>query len=212
MTVHIERSGRCATRALAPLAFAAVAAFTIVGCSSQTETPAIKTTTIVTATPAANTPVAPAPQVQATTTVTVAAPPPATVTVQAPPPPLPPLPKIQPAIGPFQSPSGNVVCSMFTQVDGTNEVHCAAGQHDWTATQPANCQANWGDRIDLQQGGPAHFGCYGQDMPAPQETLGYGQGRALGTLVCVSESTGMTCTDASTGHFFRVSRETYQLG
>jgi len=26
------------------------------------------------------------------------------------------------------------------------------------------------------------------------------------------EPTGMTCTDSGTGHFFRVSRESYQLG
>lgn len=210
MTVHTERSGRCATRALVPLTLAALAALTIVGCSSQTATPAPKTT-IVTATPAAVTPAPPAQQPTTTTTVTVAAPPPATVTVQPPAPPAPKLPVIQPAIGPFKSPSGNLVCSMFTQVDGQNEVHCAAAQHLWTLPDPG-CQLAWGDRIDLAQGNAPRVGCYGQEMPAPQETLGYGQGRVLGTLVCLSESSGMTCTDTSTGHFFRMSRETYQLG
>lgn len=207
MTVHTTRSGRCATRALVGLTLATL---TIVGCSSQSATPAtpVTKTTIVTATPAANTPVTPAP----TTTVTVAAPPPATVTVQAPPPPIPQLPVITPAIGPFRSPSGNIICTMFTHTDGQNEARCAVTEHDWTVTEPANCQLNWGDRIDLAQGSAARIGCYGQEMPAPQETVGYGQGRVLGTLVCVSESTGMTCTDASTGHYFRVSRETYQLG
>jgi hypothetical protein len=43
-------------------------------------------------------------------------------------------------------------------------------------------------------------------------TLGYGQSLSAGAITCDSEPTGMTCTDRSTGHFFRVSRESYQLG
>ena len=43
-------------------------------------------------------------------------------------------------------------------------------------------------------------------------TLDYGQTRCLGPITCDSEPTGMTCTDTSTGHFLRVSRESYQLG
>jgi len=31
-------------------------------------------------------------------------------------------------------------------------------------------------------------------------------------MTCDSEPSGMTCTDSSTGHFFRISRESYQLG
>ncbi|WP_156764930.1 hypothetical protein [Mycobacterium sp. 1081908.1] len=42
--------------------------------------------------------------------------------------------------------------------------------------------------------------------------LGFGQTRSLGTITCNSEPAGVTCTDAGTGHFFRVSRESYQLG
>ncbi len=56
-------------------------------------------------------------------------------------------------------------------------------------------------------------GCYGQEFgPAPQQTLGYGQSLSFGTITCVSEYTGMTCTDSSTGRYFRVSRDTYELG
>ena len=43
-------------------------------------------------------------------------------------------------------------------------------------------------------------------------TLAYGKTASAGTLTCDSETTGMTCTDSSTGHFFRVSWESYQLG
>jgi hypothetical protein len=43
-------------------------------------------------------------------------------------------------------------------------------------------------------------------------TLGFGETRSLGTVTCSSQPVGMTCTDASSGHFFRVSRESYELG
>jgi hypothetical protein len=36
--------------------------------------------------------------------------------------------------------------------------------------------------------------------------------QSVGVITCDSEPAGMTCTDSSTGHFFRVSRESYQLG
>jgi hypothetical protein len=34
----------------------------------------------------------------------------------------------------------------------------------------------------------------------------------IGAITCDSEPAGVTCTDISTGHFFRVSRDSYQLG
>ena len=37
-------------------------------------------------------------------------------------------------------------------------------------------------------------------------------GHALLRTTGRGEQSGMTCTDASTGHFFRVSRDSYQLG
>jgi hypothetical protein len=33
-----------------------------------------------------------------------------------------------------------------------------------------------------------------------------------GAIACRSEQSAMKCTDTSTGHFFRVSRESYELG
>ncbi len=34
----------------------------------------------------------------------------------------------------------------------------------------------------------------------------------ISSITCDSEPSGMTCTDSGTGHFFRVSRDSYQLG
>ena len=69
------------------------------------------------------------------------------------------------------------------------------------------------NEYDLEQGTPASLGCQGGvivDPPPP--TLGYGQTRSVGTITCDVEPSGVTCTDSSTGHFLRLSRDSYQLG
>jgi hypothetical protein len=42
-------------------------------------------------------------------------------------------------------------------------------------------------------------------------TLSYGSTWPVKPITCDSELAGMTCTDAGTGHYFRVSRESYEL-
>jgi hypothetical protein len=112
----------------------------------------------------------------------------------------------------FQSPSGNINCMMFTS-GGQIGARCEVVDHTWVAPpRSADCHLNWGDRFYLTHGGGAGFGCYGQEFPTADQTRGYGQTRSLGTITCDSEYTGMTCTDSSTGHYFRISRETYELG
>lgn len=114
--------------------------------------------------------------------------------------------------GPFQSPSGNIRCAMFAY-DGQNSVRCDIADYDWTAPpRSSNCQLDWGSRFKLEQGGAAVFDCYAQELPAVDHTLGYGEAQTVGAITCVSEPSGMTCTDSSIGHYFRVSRETYEVG
>ena len=48
--------------------------------------------------------------------------------------------------------------------------------------------------------------------PAAFAPLAYGQTHTVDTITCGSEPPGVTCTDTGTGHFFRVSDESYQLG
>lgn len=214
MTVHTERNLR-PIRAIAPLGLIALAALAV-GCGSPDVTPVADVTTTVTATstaaPSQPTAQPPAPP-QPTTTITVTATPAPPAPNPAPVPVPIPVPDIRPAIGPFQSPSGNIQCTMFTHTDGQNEARCEVAVHNWQAP-PRNdiCQLDWGSRFELPQDGRGGFACYNSNLPAPQETLAYGQGRQLGTLVCISQPSAMTCTDTATGHFFRVSRETYDLG
>jgi hypothetical protein len=41
--------------------------------------------------------------------------------------------------------------------------------------------------------------------------LQYGQTRSLNSVTCESQQSGITCTDTGTGHFFQLSRDTYEL-
>ena len=173
-------------------------ALAVAGCSSSagstavhgaSVTPAISTATSA---PTVASPPMPASTPDSTPTVTV--------TVTPPPAPAPATVAVQSAAsGPFHSPSGNINCTMFTS-GGENTARCEVVAHIWVAPpRSPDCQLNWGDRFELTQGSPAAFNCYGQ-------------ARSLGTITCESEYTGMTCTDSSTGHYFRVAREVYQLG
>jgi hypothetical protein len=95
---------------------------------------------------------------------------------------------------------------------GDTAARCEVVEHSWVTPPPPDCHMNSGDRFYLKQGGDAGLGCYGQEFPSADETLAYGQARSLGALTCESEYTGITCTDSSTGHYFRVSRDSYELG
>ena len=200
MAAHNERNRRLR----APLGLAALAALTVVGCSAQeTTTTATETVTV---TPSAS-PTQGATSETAAPESTTPAP-----TTFSPLPPAPPKPNVNDIAGPFQSPSGNIVCSMYGSTPGDIPTAiCAVAEHDWIAPKPENCGANWGSRIDLEAGSPARFGCYGQSMPPATHTLEYGQIQKLGSITCSSESAGITCKDDS-GHYFTVSRDKYLIG
>jgi hypothetical protein len=116
----------------------------------------------------------------------------------------------------FHSPSGNIFCDMHIGEDGTSQTTCITADHDWVSPlRSPDCSADerWGDALSLYQG-RAGFQCYHRlpDDPTSGQTLNYGETLANGTITCKSEPAGMSCTDVSTGHFFRIARESYQLG
>jgi hypothetical protein len=118
----------------------------------------------------------------------------------------------------FTTPSGNIVCTIYSDGSGAN---CEIRQHDWAI--PASTGGPYGRPCDFTFGGlqfyvskgkPANLGCYegasAFNRPGVA-TLDYGQSQSHGNITCASESSGVTCTDTVTGHFFRVSQETYDL-
>lgn len=117
----------------------------------------------------------------------------------------------------FESPSGNIVCQMTTAADGTGAVACDVED---TTYAPPRSGPDWCDPFSLDQGSTPNAHCH-TDVAVPGtpfghgravDMLGYGQTRSVGAITCDSEPAGITCTDASTGHYFRVSPESYELG
>ncbi|KQY04545.1 hypothetical protein ASD37_21855 [Mycobacterium sp. Root135] len=101
---------------------------------------------------------------------------------------------------------------MFSH-DGETRAACEAVEHGWEAPpRDAQCQLNWGSRLQLEEGGDAAFACYAQELPAAQEPLGYGSTWSIGTITCSSEQVGITCADSTSGHRFEISRDAYRLG
>jgi hypothetical protein len=124
----------------------------------------------------------------------------------------------------FSSPSGNVRCLMIGENGPAPIAMCQISDFTYSIPQGAAvqqdgspCEPNTvsGRDIRVDQGKQAYVTCsysaigsgFGQ-WPA----LAYGQTRSLGALTCDSEPLGMTCTDGGTGHFFRISRDSYQVG
>ena len=117
----------------------------------------------------------------------------------------------------FQSPSGNIRCMMYTSVGAdTPHAYCEITDHTWAAPQ----QSRWGcplaptaNQLRIDEGQQPGFACATQHMP-PEDSpvLDFGQSRTVGALTCESEPYGMACRDGGTGHFFRVSQESYELG
>ncbi len=114
----------------------------------------------------------------------------------------------------FQSPSGNIVCSMAGTGDGNASAGCEIRDHTWVIPFPPGWQLGGGcDRFLLDQGNAPSTHCHTDTSFVPGlPTLDYGQTHSVGAITCDSEPSGMTCTDTSTGHFFRVASDSYQLG
>jgi hypothetical protein len=130
----------------------------------------------------------------------------------------------------FQTPSGNIACDYQVGMDGDPDkgyVSCEVRDHGWLADRATDCTgpvadeqrargvAPDGDAFSITEGEQAKLMCYwgsgSLDAPATS-TLDYGQTLSAGAITCESEASGVTCSDSSTGHFFQVSRESYELG
>ena len=127
----------------------------------------------------------------------------------------------------FASPSGNIRCVFDPYTDPSTSAPTALCQiEDITYTAPPGSVRKVGGGpcepgsdlprlFQLNQGQPAFLTCVYSALDSgfgPWPALAYGQTRSLGTITCDSEPAGMTCTDTGSGHFFRVSRDSFQLG
>lgn len=98
--------------------------------------------------------------------------------------------------GSFTSPSGNIACNMHD----ASGVSCWISERNWEIEQPSGCKdADWGNVIDLGTTG-IEWPCYtdfGFDRDAPE--LPYGSSMVVGSYSCMSERTGVRCSDGREG-------------
>ena len=115
----------------------------------------------------------------------------------------------------FQSPSGDVICAMAQSQDtsehGKGWVLCQVLNHTYPQPPLPDCPVGGRD-YELHEGAPASVGCQGGLIVGSlPPAIDYGQTRSIGTITCDVEPSGVTCTDRSTGHFLRLSRDSYQV-
>jgi hypothetical protein len=119
----------------------------------------------------------------------------------------------------FQSPSGDISCNLVNVPPtdqhslGKNFVQCDIANHSWVAPQPPPPGRTDATSTFLLMRGQAPIvgyspGTVGDDGPM----LVGAQTPHGGTIACSTEQSAVKCTDTSTGHFFRVSPESYELG
>ena len=118
----------------------------------------------------------------------------------------------------FQSPSGDISCNLvnYPPTDklgfGKNFVQCDIVNQSWVPPRPPpGGRADATSTIVLMRGQLPIVG-YGPGTLAASDPVNYDQPLSAGVIACSSEQSAVKCTDTSTGHFFRVSRESYELG
>jgi len=109
----------------------------------------------------------------------------------------------------FQSPSGNIGCSL---VNG--RARCDISKRNWSPPPPPpGCpsEVSFGQGLEV---GPndesGSFVCAGDTTLNPEAPrLAYGSNDASGGLLCTSRTVGVTCTN-SAGHGFFISIQSYR--
>jgi hypothetical protein len=119
----------------------------------------------------------------------------------------PPTPTVH--LATFESPTRNIGCDIIA---GT--ARCDIKQRSWSPPPtPATCPpvVNYGQGLVVAGSGPGQLVCAGDTTLDPTaQTLPYGTDTVVGSYQCASRSTGMTCTNAGTGHGFFISFASYR--
>jgi hypothetical protein len=118
----------------------------------------------------------------------------------------------------FQSPSGDISCNLVNAPPsdrlgfGKNFVQCDIVNHSWAPPQPPPAGRAGATSTFVLMRGQAPIVGYSPGTLAASDPVSYDQPLSAGAITCSSEQSAVRCTDVSTGHFFRVSPESYELG
>jgi len=111
----------------------------------------------------------------------------------------------------FQSPTGNIACDLSGTVSPAI-ASCEVREHTYQQQVQTGCDAAWANKFTIRQGGAVEFDCYPGSAYGSLPVGNYGHPLTVGSITCVlEESTGVTCTDATTGHSFQAARQEYHL-
>lgn len=114
----------------------------------------------------------------------------------------------------FTDPTGNVKCLMTLSYKGDPWANCVV-RHAAYAVPADICKApgSFNPVLTLTQGDTPALLCAQASDDTPGEfVLDIGQTRSFGRITCDSEDFGVTCTDATTGRYFRAGTGSYDLG
>ncbi|WP_319454963.1 MULTISPECIES: hypothetical protein [unclassified Mycobacterium] len=123
----------------------------------------------------------------------------------------------------FSSPSGNIRCVLEEEGEAPIAL-CQLDQITYTVPpgvgrgqtgEPCPGTSGSGNDVRLDVGKPGFVRCSYAALDGgvgPWPTLAYGRSQSMGVITCDSAPTAVTCTDTSSGHYFRVSRDLYELG
>ncbi len=111
----------------------------------------------------------------------------------------------------FTSRTGNIACDLNGSVTPA-EVTCEVRAHSYQPQVKPHCNPGWANSFRLVQGRTVEVNCYsGTDFRSTMPVQEYGRPLTVGSLTCVlDETTGVTCKDSTTGHFFRAARQAYE--
>lgn len=124
----------------------------------------------------------------------------------------------------FTTPSENIRCVLDRDSGESPYVVCQLENVDYVVPpgvahdadgKPCPSDTGSGNDVMLMQGQPGYIRCsYASISTGVPDwpTLEYGDSMVFGAITCDSESSALTCTDTSSGHFFRVSRLAYEVG
>lgn len=111
----------------------------------------------------------------------------------------------------FQSPTGNIHCSIY-EWDGSTTVRCDLREYVPSySKRPAGCEYDWGMSFAVDARGKGYLACVSDSMvDRGNPVLAYGEAVSMGGISCVSAKTGMTCTNAA-GNGFSVAKSKQKL-
>ena len=118
----------------------------------------------------------------------------------------------------FQSPSGDISCNLVNSPPtdrlgfGKNFVQCDIVNQSWLPPQPPPPGRSDATSTLVLVRGQLPIVGYSPGALAAADPVSYDQPLSAGVIACRSEESAVKCIDTSTGHFFRVSRESYELG